>query len=536
MCSSTACPIASVSSQNQSSPRRIAQVGAELALVGEDGGVPALPGRERLHVVRDLALEEVRRLAAAHEELRAVGAVHQPGRLGDQLVVACGDHTASVLLGETKHEIWARQTFAAQAARGRGRGERRARAASRWCRTRGCITRSSTAFAPGRARRRARRPRPAARAMTHPLHAGRRRQGRPEDERVRPAGDPARLRRGHGRGRRARVGARRRGEEIEVAPGVQVRRLDLQRPRARPDAARPRGRAARGSASSTARSTRTRSTSTASTASRSDGVPGIGARQHRAGRVHDLRVRRHARSASTSTTATPCRWPSTSPRASTARSSSTRRPGRPTADELVMVMNGFDTNFDRANEVYAVNTVAFAYMHRAGRGRSAASWCASTWSTRSSSTSLNSFHIHANFFDYYPTGTRLEPRDFTDTVIQGQGERGILELRFPYTGKYMFHAHVSRVRGARLDGLLRGDRLMEAATAARPGGRRGWRAWRRSPCSPSRSGCSWRSTRRGSTGSACRRRADGRAHRAEAGRDRAARAQRRRRIPCASGR
>ena len=27
-----------------------------------------------------------------------------------------------------------------------------------------------------------------------------------------------------------------------------------------------------------------------------------------------------------------------------------------------MVMNGFDTNFDRANEVYAVNTVGFAYM------------------------------------------------------------------------------------------------------------------------------------------------------------------------------
>ena len=30
-----------------------------------------------------------------------------------------------------------------------------------------------------------------------------------------------------------------------------------------------------------------------------------------------------------------------------------------------------------------------------------------------------------------------------DTVIQGQGQRGILELRFPFEGKYMFHAHVS---------------------------------------------------------------------------------------------
>ena len=27
--------------------------------------------------------------------------------------------------------------------------------------------------------------------------------------------------------------------------------------------------------------------------------------------------------------------------------------------------------------------------------------------------------------------------------MQGQGERGILEVRFPYKGKYMFHAHVS---------------------------------------------------------------------------------------------
>ena len=38
-----------------------------------------------------------------------------------------------------------------------------------------------------------------------------------------------------------------------------------------------------------------------------------------------------------------------------------RRP--PPADELVMVMNAFDTNFDAENEVYAVNTVANAYMH-----------------------------------------------------------------------------------------------------------------------------------------------------------------------------
>jgi FtsP/CotA-like multicopper oxidase with cupredoxin domain len=116
--------------------------------------------------------------------------------------------------------------------------------------------------------------------------------------------------------------------------------------------------------------------------------------------------------------------------------------GRPAADELVMVMNGFDTNFDRSNEVYAVNTVAFEYMHRpvtVKRGQLVRIYLVNALEF----DLLNSFHIHANFFDYYPTGTRLEPRDFTDTVAQGQGERGILELRFPYAGKFMFHAHVS---------------------------------------------------------------------------------------------
>jgi FtsP/CotA-like multicopper oxidase with cupredoxin domain len=115
---------------------------------------------------------------------------------------------------------------------------------------------------------------------------------------------------------------------------------------------------------------------------------------------------------------------------------------RPAADELVMVMNGFDTNFDRSNEIYAVNTVAFAYMDepvRVKRNELVRIYLVNALEF----DLLNSFHIHANFFDYYPTGTRLDPRDFTDTVIQGQGERGILELRFPYTGRYMFHAHVS---------------------------------------------------------------------------------------------
>jgi FtsP/CotA-like multicopper oxidase with cupredoxin domain len=115
---------------------------------------------------------------------------------------------------------------------------------------------------------------------------------------------------------------------------------------------------------------------------------------------------------------------------------------RPEADELVMVMNGFDTNFDRSNEIYGVNTVAFAYMNdpiRVKRGELVRIYLVNTLEF----DLLNSFHIHANFFNYFPTGTSLRPTELTDTVVLGQGQRGILELRFPLTGKYMFHAHVS---------------------------------------------------------------------------------------------
>jgi FtsP/CotA-like multicopper oxidase with cupredoxin domain len=116
--------------------------------------------------------------------------------------------------------------------------------------------------------------------------------------------------------------------------------------------------------------------------------------------------------------------------------------GRPKADEVVMVMNGFDTNFDRSNEVYAVNTVAFAYQQqpiRVKRDELVRIYLVNALEF----DLINSFHVHANFFHYFPTGTSLEPTELTDTVIQGQGQRGILELRFPYEGKYMFHAHVS---------------------------------------------------------------------------------------------
>jgi FtsP/CotA-like multicopper oxidase with cupredoxin domain len=116
--------------------------------------------------------------------------------------------------------------------------------------------------------------------------------------------------------------------------------------------------------------------------------------------------------------------------------------GRPEADELVMVMNGFDTNFDLANEVYAVNTVPFHYVNepvRVKRDELVRVYLVNLLEY----DPLNSFHVHANFFQHYPTGTSLEPSEYTDTIVQGQGQRSVLELKFPFDGDYMFHAHVS---------------------------------------------------------------------------------------------
>jgi FtsP/CotA-like multicopper oxidase with cupredoxin domain len=113
---------------------------------------------------------------------------------------------------------------------------------------------------------------------------------------------------------------------------------------------------------------------------------------------------------------------------------------RPPARELVMVMNGFDTNFDASNEVYAVNTVAFQYMHHPIPVRRADLVRIYLLNVLEFDP-INSFHLHANFFDYYPTGTSLTPVELTDTISQVQGQRGILEVRFQYTGQYMFHAH-----------------------------------------------------------------------------------------------
>jgi len=113
--------------------------------------------------------------------------------------------------------------------------------------------------------------------------------------------------------------------------------------------------------------------------------------------------------------------------------------------EFVMVMNGFDTNFDGENEIYAVNTVGHHFAKHpitVVRRMPVRIYLVNVVEF----DPINSLHLHANFFDYYDHGTTLTPTLRTvDTVMLCQAQRGILEFTYKEhePGLYMFHAHQS---------------------------------------------------------------------------------------------
>ena len=106
-----------------------------------------------------------------------------------------------------------------------------------------------------------------------------------------------------------------------------------------------------------------------------------------------------------------------------------------------MVMNGFDTDADGGNNFYTVNGKSFYYAKYpiiVKRSEMVRVYLANL----TEFDLINSFHLHADMFRFYRTGSTLD-YEFTDTVMLCQGERGILEIEFEHTGIYMFHAHQS---------------------------------------------------------------------------------------------
>jgi FtsP/CotA-like multicopper oxidase with cupredoxin domain len=137
---------------------------------------------------------------------------------------------------------------------------------------------------------------------------------------------------------------------------------------------------------------------------------------------------------------------------------------RADADEMVMVMNGYDTDFDAENNFYTVNGIPYYYMHhpiQIDKNRLMRIYLLNILEF----DPINNFHLHANMFDLYRTGTKLIPDEYTDIVTMSQGERGILEFSYKYPGKYMFHAHKTEFAEKGWVGLfLVKDSTAESAT------------------------------------------------------------------------
>jgi manganese oxidase len=138
---------------------------------------------------------------------------------------------------------------------------------------------------------------------------------------------------------------------------------------------------------------------------------------------------------------------------------------RPQMPEMVMMMNGYDFNYDmegpafiptaeeavnnempdveeRDNELYSVNGKAFDYVNHPIElvaGQEYRIYLVNMLEF----DLVNSIHVHGTMFEYYPSGTSKDLQEVNDIVTLGQGDRGILELSYPYPGRYMFHAHVN---------------------------------------------------------------------------------------------
>lgn len=123
--------------------------------------------------------------------------------------------------------------------------------------------------------------------------------------------------------------------------------------------------------------------------------------------------------------------------------------GRAPAHEFVLCLCGFDTDGDQATDVYAWNGVAGWYERyplKVPVGELVRLYLVNMVEREP----LATFHLHAQTFDLYRSGSGLAPSEHTDVVSLGPSERAMIEFRLPRRGRYMFHPHQSHMaeRGA----------------------------------------------------------------------------------------
>ena len=127
--------------------------------------------------------------------------------------------------------------------------------------------------------------------------------------------------------------------------------------------------------------------------------------------------------------------------------------GRPPADEIALIMAGYDLNDDRRNELYAFNGLPDYYQHTPlpiYQHQLTRVYLLNMIEFDPAVT----FHLHANFFQVYPTGMTLTPSHTSDVITLGTAERHILEFSYDYTGRYMFHPHQDAIADAGCMGVF----------------------------------------------------------------------------------
>ncbi|MDV6236855.1 multicopper oxidase domain-containing protein [Leptospira ellisii] len=118
--------------------------------------------------------------------------------------------------------------------------------------------------------------------------------------------------------------------------------------------------------------------------------------------------------------------------------------GRPPAHEFMLILSGWDLDDKGRNDIYSWNGMAGFYDRypiKVPVGQKVRLYIANMCEYEP----VASFHLHAQTFDVFRTGTRLTPDDHTDVVTLGQTERVVIEFTLPKRGRYMFHPHQTKM-------------------------------------------------------------------------------------------
>jgi manganese oxidase len=142
--------------------------------------------------------------------------------------------------------------------------------------------------------------------------------------------------------------------------------------------------------------------------------------------------------------------------------------GRKKMREFAMIMSAFDLDRDGEAEFYAWNGRAFQYADHPVQidvGEPVRMYVLNMFEERMVP------HLHGNMYQLYPSGTSLQPAEYTDVKTLNIAERAILEFQYEYPGYYMFQCHVSEHMEQGLMGWFHvSARSKQAAEAMRQNG------------------------------------------------------------------